>query len=244
MRVNIREVTDKSEIIRAFSHLYTDRSKVLLWQSSKQNPKKKTLIYCELVSIDNRNIYVTPFNVNLRDILKKTVNTKNKIFIRGTFNGVLFKSDDFIIKGDKIEIPIPDRVLLSENRKADRIKISNAEYAYIKLINETNIKSHKRASHKIQDFSMNGFSIHMTKHESHHYEINRSYQINSIAGISCPKNFTAKLIYQKVHTYIKNTQSQVMFKAGFKTNKPIPKKLYDKLLSLAEKPTKVHKKAA
>ena len=54
MRVNIREVTDRREILKAFSHLYTDRSKVLLWQTSKKDAKKKTLIYCELVSIDNK----------------------------------------------------------------------------------------------------------------------------------------------------------------------------------------------
>ena len=101
MKVKIREVTEPTEIIKAFSHLYTDRSKVLLWQTSKSDKSKKTLIYCELVSIDQRKIYLTPFNANMKNIIRKTIKTTNKIFIRGSYNGVLFSSD-FVINGETI----------------------------------------------------------------------------------------------------------------------------------------------
>ena len=235
MRVNIREVVEKSEIIRAFSHLYTDRSKVLLWQTSKSDKTKKTLFYCELISMDNKNIYLTPFNANIKNIIKKTISCNNKIFIRGSYNGVLFKSDDFQIKGKTIEVPLPTRILLSENRKSERYALDDSTYSYLKIENSALIGKHLRSSHKIYDFSENGISIHMTKKESHFYEINKEYPLRSINGLRIPRDYKAKLVYQKVHTYIKNSKTQVLFRAGFKFNKPLPKKIFNSLLDLYHK---------
>ncbi len=231
MRVKIREVTKKLEIIKAFSHLYTDRSKVLLWQTSRLDRTKKTLIYCELVSIDNKNIYLTPYSTTIKDILSKTIKTTNKIFIRGSYNGVLFKSDNFFIRGDRLEVPIPTKILLSENRRKKR-HILNNKHAYIKFKNNSLLSMHNRASHRIQDFGENGISIFMTKNDSHHYEVNESYKVLSIAGINLPPNFEAKLVYQKVHTYIKHSKTQVIFKAGFKFNKSLPTRLFNHLLDI------------
>ena len=232
MRIKIREVTDRGEILKAFSHLYTDRSKVLLWQTSKNDSSKKTLIYCELISIDNSTIYLTPYSTTIKEILNQTIKTRNKIFIRGTYNGVLFKSDNFIIRGDKLEIPVPKKILLSENRNSKRFIIGDKNYAYIKILNKSLEKTNQRKSYKIHDFGLKGFSIQMTKYESHYFEINGSYHIDSIAGIALPKNYQAKLVYQRVHTYIKNAKSQVTFKVGFMLNKDLPLKVYNLLLDM------------
>ena len=230
MIIKIREVTEQSEIIKAFSHLYTDRSRVLLWQTSKSDNKKKTLIYCELVSIDNNKIYLTPFNTTIKEFLNKKINSKNKIFIRGTVNGVLFKSENYIIRGDQLEIPMPNKILLSENRRMERHRVNENSYLYIKLDNESLKKGHQRTTHKIQDFGKRGFSVQMSKHDSHHYEINKSYKLTSILGESIPSGYEACLVYLKVHSYIKNTRTQVVFKAGFRLNKDLPHDIFDKLM--------------
>ena len=73
----------------------------------------------------------------------------------------------------------------------------------MKLRNNSIQKNHQRASHKVQDFSENGFSIQMTKHESHHYEINKEYPVISIAGNNLPKGFKAQLVYQKYTPILK-----------------------------------------
>ena len=92
MKVKIREVTEPNEIIKAFSRPYTDRSKVLLWQTSKSDKTKKTLIYCELVSIDQKKIYLTPFNAKMKNIVRKTIKTNNKDFLlEGPTTEFLFK---------------------------------------------------------------------------------------------------------------------------------------------------------
>lgn len=237
MKVNIREVTDPNEIIKAFSHLYTDRSKVLLWQTSKADKSKKTLIYCELISIDHRNIYLTPYNTSIKQVIKKTIKTTNKIFIRGSYNGVLFKSTDFTINGDTIEVPIPKKILLSENRSNKRNPIPESLYVYVKFKDENDQKNHKknhRSSFKIFDFSRQGLSINMSKKDSHFFEINKSYEISTINGVKLPKSFNGKLIYQKVHTYIKNSKTQILFKAGFKLSEPIPLELYNHLVRLCD----------
>ena len=57
---------------------------------------------------------------------------------------------------------------------------------------------------------------------------------STINGKKLPKSFKATLIYQKVHTYIKNAKTQVLFKAGFKLNAPLPDEIYQQLLELTE----------
>ena len=232
MLIKIREVTQPEEISRAFSHLQTDRSRVLLWQTIKSDTNKKILIHCEMVSINQRNIYLAPINIKTSDLLNKKISINNKIFIRGTQNGVLFKSENFKIVNGKIEIPIPDKILLSEKRYQNRYSIPFSKHAFIKFENKSN--SLKRTSKmRIEDISLEGFSIQMKRNESPFYEVNKTYEIVNILGISVTGIY-ATLVYQTVHNYIKDGKTKIVFKAGFKLKQKLPNAIYQELLNLIE----------
>ena len=135
-----------------------------------------------------------------------------------------------------IEVPMPKKILLSENRRSDRFPIPENLYIYVKFQNPNSSTDNKnqRSSFKIFDFGRQGISINMTKKDSHYFEINNDYEISTINGKKLPKSFKATLIYQKVHTYIKNAKTQVLFKAGFKLKIPLPEEIYQQLLALTD----------
>ena len=230
MKFKAREITQKELILKSFSHLETDRSKVLLWQTSKTDRAKKTLIYCELTALNETYISLTPINEDIKKIIKKSINTQNKIFIRGTYNGVLFKCDDFKINGEFIELAIPDRILLSENRKSDRFQLHERCQSFLKISNLNSNLGHTKKSFKINDFGIKGLSITINKKESHYFEIGRTYNISNILGISFDQPLRAVLVHQKVHSYIHNQQTKILFKAGFKLEDNIPVEIFKKLM--------------
>jgi len=239
MYVKTREVEIKEEILKAIYHLSTDRSKVLLWQTIMVEGKaKKNLIHCEMLGLDNKNLYFEPINVKTKELLSKKISRKNKIFIRGSHNGVLFKSENYRVINGIIEIPIPKKILLSEKRSANRIQISDTEHAYLKF--EKNKNQHFRSTKmKIEDFSEFGFSVQLKKIDRPHYEVNGTYQISMILDIPI-KGLSATLVYQRVQSYIKNGKTRVIYRAGFKLNQKLPNEIIKRLSKLSDN----HKKMA
>ena len=226
--MKVREITNTIEIMKAFSHLQTDRSRVLLWQTHKKT-KKKNVFFCELTSVGTKNIYLKPINDSAHKVIHSVIDASNKIFVRGSINGVLFKSDRFIFSGDEIQIPLPEKVVLYENRNKDRFYMPAQSSLYMKIENPLATTSGKKTSFKILDFSENGISIFFNKQDSYYFDVGKSYRIVRLAGYDIENTFTAKLIYQKVHTYIKNQKTNVSFRAGFRFSSPIPKIILDKL---------------
>ena len=234
MEMKLREVKEKHDIIKEFSHLHTDRSKVLLWQNVIVNgEKKKTIIFCELKSISQNYLFLSSINQSAKDVIKQMVKSENTIFIRGTLNGVMFKSEKFSLSENLLRVPIPKRIMLSERRAKKRYLLGldkKIEMTFRGIPTNQNKKETK--TFLLNDFSKEGAAIQLKRGDAIYMEVGKYYSLQSINGITLPPNFKAKVVYHKVHTYFKNSGQKVIFKAGLHFSKKLPKEIFQDLMDI------------
>ena len=234
MEMKLREVKEKHDIIKEFSHLHTDRSKVLLWQNITVNGKrKKTIIFCELKSISQNFLFLSSINKAAEEVIKQMVQSESTIFIRGTLNGVMFKSEKFALSDNLLRIPIPKRIMLSERRSKKRYLLGldkKIEMTFRGIPTKENKKETK--TFLMSDFSKEGAAIQLRRGDAIYMEVGKYYSLQSINDISLPPNFKAKIVYHKVHTYFKNSGQKVIFKAGIQFSKKLPKEIFEDLMDI------------
>ena len=76
-----------------------------------------------LKSISQNYLFLSSINKSAKEVIKQMVQSENTIFIRGTLNGVMFKSEQFSLSDNLLRIPIPKRIMLSERRTKKRYLI-------------------------------------------------------------------------------------------------------------------------
>lgn len=234
MKLKLREVKEKHEIIKEFSHLHTDRSKVLLWQNVVINGiRKKTIIFCELKSISQNYLFLSSINKTAKEVIKQMVQSENTLFIRGTLNGVMFKSEKFSLSDNLLRIPIPKKIMLSERRTKKRYLIGldkKIELTFRGIPTKDNKKETK--TFLLNDFSKEGAAIQLKRGDAIYMEVGKFYSLQSINDITLPPNFKARIVYHKVHTYFKNSGQKVIFKAGLQFSKNLPKEIFEDLMDI------------
>ena len=68
-------------------------------------------------------MFLSSINKTAKEVIKQMVQSENTLFIRGTLNGVMFKSEKFSLSDNLLRIPIPKKIMLSERRTKKRYLI-------------------------------------------------------------------------------------------------------------------------